>query len=141
MKEIGTVQSISANMATVVFDRHEACGSCRACTPLEGEKQMVAKLKNPVGAKVGDRVAVELKGKSMLSATAIAYGVPLIMLIIGAVVGDGLNRSHHIGEAASALVAIGFALMGYGILKLLNPLFAKKGEFSPVICDIIESEE
>ena len=141
MKEIGTVQRVQGSVATVIFDRHEACGSCRACTPLEGEKQMSVQLNNAMGAKAGDRVAVELKGKSMLSATAIAYGIPLILLIIGAVVGDALHQAYRIGEAFSALIAILSAVLGYGVLKLLDPIFAKKGRFAPAICEIIESAE
>ena len=140
MREVGTVELVENGMATVVFNRHEACGSCRACTPLEGEKKMSVVLKNTPGARVGDRVTVELRGGTMLSATAIAYGIPLLMLILGAVLGEWLRGRYGRSEIYTALIAIGSAAMGYGILRLLNPVFSRKGRFSPEIRDIIRDE-
>ena len=97
-------------------------------------------LKNTPGARVGDRVTVELRGGTMLSATAIAYGIPLLMLILGAVLGEWLRGRYGISEIYTALIAIGSAAMGYGILRLLNPVFSRKGRFSPEIRDIIRDE-
>ena len=67
-------------------------------------------------------------------------GCALLMLILGAVLGEWLRGRYGISEIYTALIAIGSAAMGYGILRLLNPVFSRKGRFSPEIRDIIRDE-
>lgn len=83
MISIGVVESINGQKAMVSLTRHTACGDCGACQM--GKENLDRKIEalNPVGAKVGDRVTMEMADNTVLKAAFIVYIVPLIVLIVG----------------------------------------------------------
>ena len=141
MREQGIVQELKDNQATVIFQRHSACQSCGACKPLHGKDEMAVVLPNTLNAKIGDVVTVELESKKMLSATFLAYGVPLIFLIIGAVCGELLRPVLGYSEVIAGLIALSFAAISYGILKALNPVLTRNGRFTMTMRDIISKAD
>ena len=76
----GTVMSVKGRKATVRFKKSDACGHCNACFRF-GSNEADVELDNSLGAKVGDVVAIELHGKSVLKASLIMYGVPCAAFI------------------------------------------------------------
>jgi len=80
---------------------------------------------NPIGAQPGEAVVVGLPDGALLKASAAAYVVPLLALLLGAALGQLLGS----GELAAALGSlIGLLLAGTG-LKIRRP--AQAGQ--PVI--------
>ncbi len=73
LRTIGTVTELNGDTATIVFKRSKACGDCHACISF-GSDQAQTELKNTLGAKVGDRVSVELHSGSVMKASLIMYG-------------------------------------------------------------------
>lgn len=82
----GVVLEVKGNMAKVKTSRHNDCENCGACP---GNSAMVLEARNPLGAKPGQRVAVEVQEVDMLKAAFIVYVLPLIAIFLGAV-GGGL---------------------------------------------------
>ena len=84
---IGLVTSIKDGTAQIHFLRGSACAHCGACLSV-GDSEMEISLPNTLGAKEGDRVAVDLSPKRVMQASLLAYAVPLILLIAGVLVGS-----------------------------------------------------
>lgn len=124
MQQIGKVLEIEGEFALVQFERTKACGNCKACMSL-GDGMAAVKIRNTLDAVPGDSVHIQLHAKSLLKATAIAYGVPLLALLLGVILGSLIN------DVAALCMGLGFALLAFGLLKLLEPKFARMQEFSP----------
>ena len=90
---------------------------------------------NARGVRVGDRVAVTLSKKSFLTASALAYILPLAALLIGLFVGYALG-----GELAASLCGIVLCGLTYVLLHALNARFTKKRSFEPRMTKIVYDE-
>ena len=78
-----------------------------------------------MNASVGDVVEIELRERSMVKASLIMYGIPLLGLIAGTLLGA------LISEIAAAVCGVALALLVYCAIHLLEPIVRKKKEFRP----------
>lgn len=134
MRQQGVVILDKGKTAVVRFQKSDACGRCNACFHLGGTEADI-EIDNLLGAKEGDVVLIELHGKSVLKASLIVYGVPLIGLIAGAALGSMW------GDLYSALAAVLFAAGAFFILRALEPRFSRMREFKPRMVDILDSTD
>jgi sigma-E factor negative regulatory protein RseC len=80
----GVVLEVHGSMAKVKTSRHNDCENCGSCP---GNAAMVLDARNPVGAKPGQRVMIEIKEADMLKSAFIVYMLPLIAIFAGAMLG------------------------------------------------------
>ncbi len=78
------LEVFGGNLAKVKTSRHNDCENCGACP---GNSAMVLEALNDIGAKPGQRVAIEVKEVNMLKAAFIVYILPLIAVFFGAMTG------------------------------------------------------
>ena len=116
------------------FMRGAACARCGACLTV-GEAEMEIALPNTLGAKVGDRVSVDLSPKRVVQASLLAYAVPLILLIAGVLVG-----SKYADWAGLALGVFACGI-GYLILRIVEKKCAKSKQFQPRMTRILDEQE
>lgn len=103
------VVSVSEGNAMVSLVRSEACGDCAAkhmCHP-GSENTMQMEVRNPVGAKPGEQVIIELPPEALVKASSLAYFLPATVMVAGAAVGWSRTGT-DMGALAGAL--IGFTL-------------------------------
>ena len=131
---VGLVTGIVGNAALVEFRRSDACGHCNACMSLS-DGRMQTKVKNTLHARPGDRVLVSIQASKIVHATLIAYGIPLVMLVLGLYLGS------LISEIASAVLGLGLCALSYGILHKLEPKFAKNEAYQPKMIRIVSLQE
>lgn len=135
--EQGVVVRIDAAGAWVKTVRSEACDSCSskgACHTMGGGKEMEVAVLNPIGARVGDRVVITLGTSSFLKATFLVYMFPVLLLLIGAAVGEWISRSAGFGSPLpSALLGFGSLAAGLLIMRILARRLAAKAEYRPRI--------
>lgn len=74
-------------IAQVKTSRHNDCENCGACP---GNSAIVLDARNPLGAKPGQRVLVQVKEVNMLKSAFIVYLLPLIAIFAGAMLGGYL---------------------------------------------------
>ncbi len=100
----GIVISAAGEMARVKTSRHNDCENCGACP---GNAAIVLDARNPLGAKPGQQVMIEVQEVGMLKSAFIVYMLPLIAMFLGALAG---------GWAAERLArdAIWFQVAGAG---------------------------
>ena len=131
---IGIVTAITDGTARIRFLRGSACAHCGACLTV-GDSEMEISLPNTLGAKEGDRVAVDLSPKRVVQASLLAYAVPLLLLIGGVLLGSRY--------ADWAGLALGVAACGisYLILRVVEKSSAKNKRFQPCMTRILEDFE
>ena len=131
---IGLVTSVSDGTAQIRFLRGSACAHCGACLTV-GDSEREISLPNTLGAKEGDRVAVDLSPKRVVQASLIAYAVPLVLLIAGVIIG---SRFADWMGLALGLVACGIS---YLILRFVEKKSAKSKSFQPRMTRILDDWE
>ena len=135
MTKFGQVYEFDAatGMATVHFERPEACAKCGACG--SGSQKGTITIKAQQCA-AGDWVRVELPEGRFLSATAIAYVVPLIAFLVGIGLGWLLGNGNDLAMLAGALAGIAVSI---GILYIVNRRISGKPEWTPRITEVFQT--
>lgn len=127
MKQNATVVIVDGKPMAEIL-RPEACEACHACKYGRQERM---RMPLPEGDyREGDQVELSLPEGRVGSASLIAYGFPLIMMLIGLFVGNWLLEA----EWAAALCALGMLLAALLAIKLLEPRLRKSGLFEPAAC-------
>lgn len=138
------IEIVDNKTAKLKMQRHSACASCGKCQTLSSEsKEILVEVDNSIGAKPGDHVEVNMENMNVLKATALAYLVPLIFLLVGTIVSyfmlDMIISSQGIiVELISGIIGIMLMLLSYVILKKNDSKFRDSRKFIPVITKIIE---
>lgn len=103
MEEEGRVINLKGDLATVEIERKSDCGTCRACT-LGAGNTMIAEAENPLGAKIGQRVRVEISSREILKGAFLIYILPPLALILGMMLGITItNRSGFFKESSQTV--------------------------------------
>lgn len=126
MQEEGRIIKVEGNRAKVALAPKEACQSCKLChAGRQGE--MIIQVENPIGARVGDQVKLEIEAEEVLRSAFLLYGFPLLGLLIGFLVG-GVVISSEPGIIGGGLTGLGLAFLGlYLYDKRLEKLGREKG--------------
>lgn len=145
MAEKGVVTEIKNNIAVVKMVRTEACAKCRACIAGMSEQEMFIDAQNACDAKVGDWVEMELVGSGFFQAVLIMYGIPLIALIVGMLVGfyvispvfhlTGTGTDEIIGFITGLL----FTFLAYLWIRSQETRWSKK-KYQPVATKITQPD-
>lgn len=130
MRQTGTVIELKGKKAVVRFLRSDACGHCNACFHLGGNEADID-IENTLGAQMGDTVGIDMHAKSVLKASLILYGVPLVALLVGAFIGS------FRGDLYAALGGVLFAVGAFFILRAFEPKFSRMTEFKPRMVEIL----
>lgn len=142
MEEVGIVKEIIGPKALVAVQRQSSCESCpggSVCKTLGGSEASIEAV-NDAGAQVGDTVKVAFKPYTYLKGTALIYGIPSIMLIVGAVLGkEYLSRLFPAFDADLMAAVGGFGLFAltFLLLKLWSGRTEGRKEYLPVIVEIM----
>lgn len=133
MKEEGIVHKIRGTYAVVRFPRKTACEHCNMCLKPRNEMFVEVKVKNTLGAKEGDKVAVVLGERAVISASLIVYTVPL------ATTAAGLTATYKLGLAICLPVTAGALIAGLVAVALIDKfLLRNKQDFAPQMKEIIQ---
>ena len=124
VRQKGIVVEANGKRATVRFKKTDACGHCNACFRF-GSNEADIEMDNTLGAKKGDEVYIDMHANTVLKASAIVYGIPIIGLILGVAAGS------RFGEIYAAIGGVALSGLSFLILKKLEPKFAKMNEFKP----------
>ena len=111
MREIAIVVENKNNRAQVEIRKSAACDGCKGCSVGREGKALRVWAQNPIGARVGQTVEIELSAATFLSATLIAYGVPLIAFLLGIGFGSKVANLFNLSSAEVVSFFIGLAFM------------------------------
>ena len=140
IEEEGVVVETSGGNAKVEITRKSACESCSAagvCHPVD-ESYMDAV--NPLGAIKGQKVKVVIAPQMYLKASIILYGIPLVSLIGGAILGKNLALTYAAAAHSDlwAFVAgLGCLVISFVFIRRYNKKVEKTEKYKPVIIEIL----
>lgn len=124
MKQTAKVVRVEGELVAEVT-RNEACAHCGACAHGRSASHYYPLLRGDY--REGDTVEISLDDDHALSASLIAYGVPLLCLIAGLLIGVALK----LPELWQAGLALGMLVVSYFVLKALDPKLRQSGRYEP----------
>ncbi len=131
MVRIGEITETRGGMIRITFCRQEACEKCRAC---DGEKKRMDVWISGEG-NVGDIATVDLPESEVVRASAIAYGLPLVLFISGLILG-GLFFSD--GETGTVVGGICGLVVSAVIVAVTEKKRKSKGNLNPKLISVSE---
>lgn len=139
--EHGVVTKTESTSAWVKTVKSGACKDCSArgsCHSLSSSDEMEVKAINAAGAKVGDRIVLSFGTSSLFKATFLLYVFPILLLILGAVIGQQIAPSFGMNPSAlSAIIGFSFFFAAVPVIKIMANRMAKKNEYKPKIIKIL----
>lgn len=136
------IEIVDEKTAKLKMQRHSACAACGKCVTSSEKKDIIVEVDNAIGAKVGDHVEVNMESVNVLKATAIAYIVPLIALLVGTIgtyytlgmISLGININI---EIVSGIVGIAFTIITFFMLKKNDKKFRDSKEYIPIVTRVL----
>lgn len=123
MKERFKVVHISADQMTLIGNKRGGCGNCSSksgCGVRSSGKAEDGslKFKRPLedGVMVGDYVTIVISTKLLFSNAFILYILPIIMLFIGAHIGENINNESELYQIMYGSIGF-FGTILYSVLK------------------------
>jgi sigma-E factor negative regulatory protein RseC len=106
MTEVGRVVSVNEEAAVVAMGVSSACEKCGMCMSSADGREVLLLARNDLGATDGDAVELEIKSGRVLIAAFALYMLPVLMTILGFIVGDYIS-----GSAEDSFLPIGLAVL------------------------------
>lgn len=133
------VEIVDSVTAKLKLKRYSACASCGKCATTSESKDIIVEVDNTIGAKVGDRVEVNMETVNVLKAAFIAYTIPLAALLIGTVGAFYILSYMNINniEVISGVVGLTFTLLSFLMLKKNDSKFRESKEYIPIVTRVI----
>jgi sigma-E factor negative regulatory protein RseC len=140
--EQGVVIKTDAGAAWVKTVKSGGCAGCSAresCHSSGASEEMEVEVINDVGAKAGDRIVLSFETGSLLKATFLLYMFPILVLILGAFIGQETASYFNFNSSGFSAVT-GFSFFGAALLivKIRGNQLAKKKEYRPKIIKIVK---
>ena len=138
------IEIIDEQTAKLRMQRHSACASCGKCATTSEKKDIIVEVDNKLGAKVGDRVVVNMESVNVLKATVIVYAIPLIWLMIGTIATYFIIQSVGITnnlEIVSGIVGLILMMAAFFVIKTKDKKYRESREYIPIVTRIIVSKE
>ena len=130
MRQPGEITQVKNGMLQVTFCRPEACAACNAC---EGGKKEHSIWVRGEG-RIGEIAIVDMPEKMVAKASFLAYGMPLITLLAGMILGSILAGGQDLGTALGALTGLAAGML---ILKATEKNRRGREEWTPQVVDIL----
>lgn len=141
MNQMGKVISVKMKTALVEVERQSACQDCKGCRFGTDEGKLTVDAVNDVNAVTGDLVEINLCTTNILKASVIVYLIPLIMLILGVIVGYLLSGFLGVDKGImGAVFGIVFTAFSFLAIRHYEPKLKKQDDYIPSIVKIIRKE-
>ena len=141
--EHGIVTRIDSREAWVKTVKSGSCEGCSArgsCHSLSDSGEVEVNAINEVGAKVGDRIVLNFETSSLLKVTFLLYVFPILLLIIGAAIGQETAPYFNVNPSGfSAIIGFSFFFAAVLVIKFKANKMAKKNEYRPKIIRVLNN--
>lgn len=146
IQENAIVVSIDKDVANLEIIRNKPCGLCgqsRGCGisiwgRLFGHRPNIFKAQNTVNASVDQIVVVGVEESALLWSSFAVYGIPLVLLILGAIFGSTVFSDPLHADRNTALGSVLGLFIGYLWLKVHNQGSTLDARYRPVILGLAE---
>lgn len=141
IEENAHVVAVEGDSAWVETERRSSCGSCAAkgcgtgaLSKVLGARKQRMKVRNPVGARVGDSVVLGIEERALLLGSLMVYILPLIAMLGGGLLGEVLAPQWGLEAEGPSLLFGALGLVGGFLwLRAYNRRCADDPKFTAVI--------
>ncbi len=140
MKEIGCVVSVSGDAAVVTMPMSPDCEKCGACVVADEGKELLLLAQNAAGAGQGDTVEIEISAGRVLAAAFIIYMVPVLMTIVGFILGNALSGGDEEANLP-ILLALAFLVVSFLSVWLYDMRLRRVERRQAVVTRVLSQEE
>ena len=139
MRETGTVVEMAGHVARVQVEQGPHCGSCCACSALSGGS---AELEVPTDTtlEVGSRVVVEIPEQSSWVSSLLLFGLPLVGLVAGVVVGQEWQPFGLGSNGAALILGFGLLVVLFAVSAAIDRAFVRKRQPQPSIVQVLSPD-
>ena len=131
----GIVLSVAGEVARVRTSRHSDCENCGSCP---GTSAIVLDARNPLAARPGQRVMIEVQEIGLIKSAFVVYMMPLLALFGGTLAGyyaaGRLGHEPLWFQVAGACLAFAAALV---YIRFIDRRTGRDAGVQPVIIKII----
>jgi len=123
--EKGIVLSAADGHAEIALRQTDACEECSAkifCRPSEKKDTKIIEAADSYGVQPGDEVQIEIAGTDILKASFMLYGMPLILILLGIILGMSIFNGTSLPELLSFLFSIGIMALYFSSILLINKI-------------------
>jgi positive regulator of sigma E activity len=141
MEERGIVLESGQGKARVRIERTDQCEGCHGCLMADTGTYMTADVEDTFGVTPGDVVLIGTKTTSPLKASALLFGLPLVLLFAGYGVGSALAallHTPHAGQQFGIGGAAVFFLGAFGLIALINRRISGGREQKSAIVQVLD---
>lgn len=132
MNKFGIVTKCHKDFAFVRITRDSMCGdNCGNCN-LCANKEIEIKAINEAGASIGDRVEMEIPEEMGFSAAFLAYGAPMLILLLGIIVGAILKA-----EGIAVIASVVLIALWYVVLMIMEKNKKYSEKLTPIIVSVV----
>jgi sigma-E factor negative regulatory protein RseC len=141
--EKGIVTRVGSATAWVKTSRTSACEGCasRQSCHLKGDDdaEMEVEAFNDARAVVGDRIVLRVASGALLKVSFMLYVFPILLLILGAIVGQILGPAFHYDSSSFSLLLGGVCFgLAFILIRLRSGRMARKTEYRPRIVRVLK---
>lgn len=143
IEERGHVVSADGEFAWIETYRKTACQSCSvnkgcgtgALSDYLGKRMDKVKVLNPIGARIGDKVVVGLQESALLRGSLAIYLVPLVLMMMGAVMGGAVavNLGYVANDGVTAVAGLLGLALGFVWVRFFSFRVAADNRYQLVI--------
>jgi sigma-E factor negative regulatory protein RseC len=134
MEAVARVVAVEHGVAVLEPEPTGSCSGCMSaalCGAQDGKgRRMLAKrftLTRPEGLQIGERVVVGIAEGALLRAALVAYGLPLLGMLVSMVLADRLD-----GDELRTMMGAAIGLVaGILVARLLAARLAARGDLAP----------
>lgn len=143
IEEGARVVAVEGDIAWVETRRQTACGSCAAnkgcgttvLAKVVGAKYSRLRVLNTLSARTGDEVVIGIEENALLRGSVIMYVLPILLMMVGAALGERLNEQLQLATPDVASIAAGLAglLAGFAWISRFAGKIGRDGRYQPVM--------
>ena len=136
--ENGIVIEANASLAQIRGTRSGSCQSCSSkntCGISEkSDKEVIVTVKNTLNVQKGDYVVVGMKSSPFLIVAFLLYVFPIILMIIGALIGNKISLSMGQSSALlSVLTGALFFILSYVFIRRKSKTLSDHEAYKPFL--------
>jgi len=136
--ECGIVKKVVGNHVVVEADAISFCHSCNnhECSMRQTKGRELI-IENTMGARVGDRVFFVIPSKGIVLSSVVLYGIPIVFLIAGILLGSLLPLPiFQDREISGIVVGIAFLGLSFFVMRFASKRMVQYNQITPTMVKV-----
>ncbi len=118
MDQVGKIEKLEGNKATVSVKRISACGeNCKGCSSACKQPSVIFETDITGDYEVGDYVEITTENEVLLKQIAMLYGIPFLIMLATIGIFQLLLRNNPDKDIISAVASVASLALSFFILK------------------------